>query len=316
MLLQLLLAKRCLNPLFCMMIAEQMSDGEVPIKEAMLLEIRPLSEVLGAEASGLDFSQDLEKPDAERIQSAFLDHHLLCLRSDPLSAEAFVSLSRLFGDPKLHVLRRRRHNEVPYVAIMESTYRKPEDKPKDFRLDRKSAWHTDDSYLERPAKVSLLQGLAIPESGGQTRFCDTRRAYEDLSETDKQRIDRLLAVHSYDTMRAPARAAPRTAEEEADTPDVLHPMVRTHEETGAKAIYFNPNRTDRIEGMAREQSDELLDWVEETIVQDKYRYDHEWRVGDILIWDNRCMVHSVNMDFPVGQTRLHQRILIEGERPR
>jgi taurine dioxygenase len=82
-----------------------------------------------------------------------------------------------------------------------------------------------------------------------------------------------------------------------------------------KRFFLNPNRTNRIVDMERAESDALLDWVQEIITQDQYRYDHEWRQGDILIWDNRCLVHSVNMDFPVGQTRLHQRILLKGQRP-
>ena len=281
----------------------------------MALEICPLSDVLGAEISGLDFAQDLNAQDAGALRNAFLKYHLLCLRSAPLTPEAFVVLARCFGEPKLHVLRNRRHGEVPEVAVMDSTYLRAEDKPVDFNLDRKSAWHTDDSYFEKPAKITLLQGLAIPESGGQTRFCNTQKAFEDLTDADKVRVEGLQAVHGYDTMRAPARAAKRTAQEEAETPDVVHPLIRTQEETGAKAFYFNPNRTDRIVGMDRAESDALLDWVHETVTQDKYRYDHEWRVGDVLIWDNRCVLHSVNMDFPVGQKRLHHRILINGERP-
>ena len=281
----------------------------------MLLEIRPLDDALGAEVSGLDFSQDLYGQDLVAIQDAFLEHHLLCLRSDPLTVEAFAALSRHFGEPQLQLLRRRRHGEVPEVSILDSTYQRPEDKPADFKLDRKSGWHTDDSYFEVPAKATLLQSIEIPDSGGHTRFCNTRKAYEDLSEDEKRRIDGLQAVHAYDTMRAPARAATRTKEEEGETPDVVHPLVRTHEDTGAKAFYFNPNRTDRVVDMERSESDALLDWVHETITQEKYRYDHEWHVGDILVWDNRCLVHSVNMDFPIGQTRLHQRILLEGTRP-
>jgi taurine dioxygenase len=122
-------------------------------------------------------------------------------------------------------------------------------------------------------------------------------------------------VHCYDTMRAPARAPKRSPEEEAETPDVAHPLIRTHDDTGARAIYFNPNRTDRIEGMDRAESDRLLDMLHAHITQPKYRYDHAWRLGDVLLWDNRCLVHSVNVDYPVGERRLHQRILLEGSRP-
>jgi taurine dioxygenase len=181
-------------------------EDQVPV------HIRPLGDALGAEVCGLDFSLDLPTEDAEALCAAFLNHHLLCLRGDPLSPEAFVGVAQTFGEPKLHVLRNRRHETVPQVAFMDSTYARAEDKPVDFSLDRKSGWHTDDSYLEVPAKVSLLQALAIPDSGGQTRFCNTRKAYEDLSEEEKRQIDGLLAVHAYDTERVPARAAKRTKE--------------------------------------------------------------------------------------------------------
>ena len=93
------------------------------------------------------------------------------------------------------------------------------------------------------------------------------------------------------------------------------PLVRTIEDTGEKTIYFNSNRTDRIVGMERAESDALLDMIYDHVTQPKYQYHHKWRVGDILLWDNRCLLHAVNMDFPVGQTRLHQRILLQGSRP-
>ena len=92
-------------------------------------------------------------------------------------------------------------------------------------------------------------------------------------------------------MRAAARAQKRTKQEELETPEVVHPLIRTHEDTGDKAFYFNPIRTDRLVNMERAESDAMLDWVYDTITQDKYRYDHKWRVGDILIWDNRCLLH-------------------------
>lgn len=281
----------------------------------MTLEVTPLDDALGAEITGLDLSKPLGDGDIAAIQDAFLEHQLLCFRSPPLPPQDFSSLARHFGEPQLQLLRSRRHGEVPEISVLNSTYKDPEDKPTDFARNRKSGWHTDDSYFEVPAKITLLQSIEIPESGGHTRFCNTRKAYEDLADDEKQRINGLMAVHAYDTMRAPARAAKRTKQEEDETPEVIHPLVRTHEDTGAKALYFNANRTDRIVDMDRAESDKLLDWVHKTITQPQYRYDHEWRTGDLLVWDNRCLVHSVNVDFPVGQTRLHQRILLKGTRP-
>ena len=93
------------------------------------------------------------------------------------------------------------------------------------------------------------------------------------------------------------------------------PLVRTHEDTNLKSIYFNPNRTDRIVGMGREESDNLLDVIYAWVTKEEFQYHHEWRLGDILLWDNRCLLHSVNVDYPIGETRKHQRVLLRGTRP-
>jgi alpha-ketoglutarate-dependent taurine dioxygenase len=280
-----------------------------------MLEIRPLSDALGAEVTGLDLTRPLDDATKARIQDAFLKNHLLCFRSQPLVPAEFARVAGYFGKPQLQLLRKRRHDETPEVSILESTYKRPEDKPDDMRLVRLSGWHTDDSYFAVPAKATMLQSIQIPDSGGETKFCNMRKAYLDLPEDTRNRLDGLRAVHGYDTKRAPARAIKLTKEEEDETPAVDHPLIRTHDDTGEKTIYFNSNRTDQIVGMAREESDALLDMIYDHVTLPKYQYHHKWRVGDILLWDNRCMMHAVNMDFPVGQTRLHQRILLEGARP-
>lgn len=279
-------------------------------------DITPLSAALGASVSGIDFTGPVDDDTARRIRAALLEHHLLCLRSVPLTPAAFLAVGKLFGEPQVQLLRKHRVDEAPGVSVFDSTWKAPEDKPADLRLDRRSGWHTDDSYFAEPAWITLLQALEIPSSGGETRFCNAQAAWEDLPAATRARIDGLSAVHAYDTFRAPARAVARSAAEAADTPDVVHPLVRTHEETGAKAIYFNSNRTDRIEGLPRDESDALLDELHEHMTQPRYRYDHRWTVGDILMWDNRSVIHSVNVDFPVGEPRVHQRILLKGTKPR
>jgi len=281
----------------------------------MSMQINVLSDALGAEVVGLDLSRPAKESDIAGIKSAFLEHQLLCIRGNQLESAAFSRVAHFFGEPQAQLKRDQRVEGLAEVSILESTYKSPEDKPDDLVNVRLSGWHTDDSYFAIPAKATMLQALSIPEAGGETRFCNTRKAYEDLPDEMKQRLEGLKAVHSYDTMRAPARAPERTEIERQETPDVIHPLVRTHEDTGRKAIYFNANRTDSIVGMDRKSSDELLDWLHQHIKQRKYRYDHVWHTGDILLWDNRCLVHSVNTDFPVGQPRVHQRILLKGTRP-
>jgi len=280
----------------------------------MTMQIKPLSTALGAEVVGWN-AQSENAEDVAKMRAAFLEHHLLCIRSDPLPPSVFARVARHFGEPQLQLLRDQRDGAVPEVSLLESTYKTLEDKPDDLSRVRLSGWHTDDSYFERPAKATLLQALAVPKTGGETRFCNTRKAYEDLTDEQKKRLDPLRAVHSYDTSRAPARARARSEIEKQETPDVIHPLVRTHEESGRKAIYFNSNRTDSVIGMQRDESDALLDWIHQHISQTQYRYDHSWRVGDILLWDNRCLIHSVNVDYPVGERRVHQRILLKGARP-
>lgn len=281
----------------------------------MAIQINPLSDALGAEIIGLDLSHPLDGADGAAVHEAFLDRHLLCFRGAPLNAADFANVARLFGEPQLQLLRSQRDDQAPEVSILDSTYARAEDKPEDLRHVRLTGWHTDDSYFEVPAKATLLQSIEIPDSGGQTSFCNTRLAYENLSSTEKNRLDGLRAAHRYDTARAPVPPKSRTQAEMDETPEVAHPLVRTHEDTGKKALYFNANRTDRVLDVTHEDSEALLQWILACMTQPEYRYDHEWRVGDLLIWDNRCLVHSVNMDFPVGQRRLHQRILLQGSRP-
>lgn len=279
------------------------------------MEIKPLCDAVGAEITGVDLTQPLDDDTRKQIHKAFLDYHLLCFRSDPLTPAEFARVSRIFGEPQLQLIRDRRHGETPEVSILNSTYEKPEDKPDDLKLMRLTGWHTDDSYFAEPAKATLLQSIEIPETGGQTSFCNMEKAFEDWPGDKRQRTDGLQAVHSYDTMRTPARAKTRRKVEEEETPDVVHPLIRTHDETGKKTIYVNTNRTDQIVDLDRAASDAMLDDIYEHVTRPEYIYSHEWRVGDLLVWDNRCLMHSVNMDFPVGQTRLHQRILLKGPRP-
>ena len=281
----------------------------------MTIDIRTLCDALGAEVIGADLTRPLAMDEAKAMDEAFLEHHLLCFRTQPLEPANFLQVARYFGEPQEQLLRHQRHGETPEVSVLESTYKSVADKPDDLETVRLAGWHTDDSYFEVPAKATMLQSIEIPSFGGQTKFSNMRKAYEDFPELRKAEVDMLETVHGYDTKRASGRPKSRTYEEKIETPDVIHPLIRTHEETGRKSFYFNANRTDRIVGWEREESDVLLDEVYKHITLPEYQYIHEWQVGDLLLWDNRCLVHSVNVDYPVGEQRLHQRILLKGTRP-
>ena len=142
-----------------------------------------------------------------------------------------------------------------------------------------------------------------------------RSAYEALPDATKKRIDGMRAIHGYDTARARNRPSARTAQEIAETPDVEHPLVRTHPDNGKKALYLNFNRLDRIVGLERAESDALLDELAAHCRQPRFHRAHKWTVGDCVVWDNRATMHRVDVDYPMGERRIMQRVLIEGDRP-
>ena len=280
--------------------------------KSMDFEVSPLSKALGAEIIGGDYTKPLKSKQKHYLNKCFLKYHLLCLRSKKLSSKELFNLANVFGTPFTEVTRNHWDKDVPEISILKSTYESEKDKPENPILHRRNGWHTDHSFKTNPPKATILHAHEIPSEGGHTRFCNTNMAYEDLPNNKKRVLDGLEAVHCYDTKRAPARPVARSFEEIKDTPDVIHPLIRTHDETKIKSIYFNANRTDRIVGFTRDKSNKILDEIDQHITQDKYRYDHKWDIGDIIIWDNRCLIHSVNVDYPIQEPRIHLRTLIKG----
>jgi len=183
------------------------------------------------------------------------------------------------------------------------------------RTIRGQTWHSDHSFTARPPKATILYSIVTPATGGETSFCNTRAAYKALPEATKRRIDGYKAIHSYESSRSPRPMMGRTEEETAETPDVVHPLVRRHPPTGTKALFLSTTRLERIVGLDRAESDALIDELMGHVTQPQFLYDHVWRVGDMVIWDNRCSLHHANANYPLDAKRLLHRILIEGEVP-
>jgi taurine dioxygenase len=278
-----------------------------------MAEVVPLKAPLGARIEGLERGRANEAAVAALLNRALAEHLLVVIPGEPMTPEATLGFARAFGKPQAQLLRYKRSGAVPEVSIMVSTLKT--DGTTDKTALRAEDWHTDDSYFATPAKATLLHGIEIPSHGGATWFCNMHSAYEALPETLRRRIDGLRAIHGYDTPRARNRPAPRTPQEIAETPDVEHPLVRTHPETGRKALYLNPNRQDRIIGLARAESDALLDELGAEACKPQHHFGHVWHAGDVVVWDNRATMHRVMLDYPVGESRVMQRVLIEGDRP-
>jgi len=277
------------------------------------LRIVPTKAALGARVEGLDRSQ-IAKPDvAAELHKALGDYLLLEISGEPMTPQQTRDLAAVFGTPRTQLLRYKRSSDVPEVSVMVSTLMA--DGTTDKTALRSEDWHTDDSYFATPAKATLLHSIAIPSHGGNTWFCNMRAAYEALPDATRKRIDGLRAIHGYDTKRARNRPAARIAQEIAETPDVEHPLVRTHPDNGLKALYLNFNRLDRIVGLDRAESDALLDELAVHTRKPEFHYAHKWALGDAVIWDNRATMHRVDIDYPMGEKRVMQRVLLEGDRP-
>jgi len=161
----------------------------------------------------------------------------------------------------------------------------------------------------------MLYALVVPEAGGDTSFCNTRAAYDDLPEATRRRLDGLKAVHTYQASRSANRMVALAADEKKAVPDVVHPLVRKHLPTGKNALYLSTTRLECVLGLDRAESDALIDELLAHVTQPRFLYDHKWRPGDLVIWDNRCSMHHANGDYPLDARRLLHRIILAGETP-
>jgi taurine dioxygenase len=274
------------------------------------------SETLGghmaAAVTGLDLNR-LPDPTTRTALLALLhDNLVLCIRGQALAPPAFRDAMAQFGTPMLRK-QLARTAECAEVNIISSEDR---DELGDGRKIVNGAnWHTDDSFMREPCSLTMLYGVVVPSRGGDTQFTNMYQAYADLPDETKARIDPLKVIHTYSSSRKLTHVSTRPAEEMAAMPEATHPLVRTHPETGRRALYLNPNRMERIAGLERGESDRLLDELIAHSTQPQYQYRHVWRQGDIVIWDNRCTMHKANADYPEGERRLMHRVIVAGTAP-
>ncbi len=277
------------------------------------LTLTRLGDALGVAAEGIDLNQPLAASSRAALRQALLDGLVLCIRGQSLTPGAYLAAMRAFGEPITQVRQAARHPEAAEIMILSSEDR--DDLGDGKRLVVGAHWHSDDSYKAVPCSLTMLYGVEVPVSGGDTQFVNMYRAYEDLPAEMRQKIAPLRVIHRYDSSRKGTRIAALTGAEAQTVPDVVHPLVRTHPETGRRALYMNPNRMEAVVGLERAESDALLDALVRHATQPTYQYRHHWRQGDILIWDNRCTMHKANGDYPEGARRLMHRIIVAGAVP-
>jgi len=277
-------------------------------RSADQLLVRPLSPALGAEIVGVDLAEQLDEGTFEKIREAWHRGLVILLRNQTLSEEDEVRFAERFGPPA--VLQSKQFMRTHPAVMLISNIRE-DGKPIGALPDGEMQFHTDQCYVERPAMASMLYAIEVPKSGGNTLFANGYTAYETLPEDIKRRIAGRLALNAYDYDNA---STIRGAAVRNDAPSYVHPVVRTHPATGRKALYVNRLMTRRIEGLPPEESEEILNFLFAHQERAEFIYEHVWRPGDLLMWDNRCTLHA-RTDFSPNERRLMRRVTILGEKP-
>jgi taurine dioxygenase len=274
--------------------------------------ITPLSSHTGAEVRGVDLTQPIDPTLRDRLNAAFVDHSVLVFRDQHLSPHQLLAAVQLFGDVFPQHNTRFALPDCPQVHYISNQDSYPDGK----RYIPGEGYHTDHSNAAEPPKATVLHAVQLPDHGGDTQFVNMHRAYVGLPETTRERIEDLRAIHVYQSRHSERKLMALSDTARAAVPDaVLHPLVRTHPESGRKSIYLNPIRIEGIAGMEERDALSLLDDLLAHATQPQYEYRHQWHQGDMVMWDNRCLLHKANGDYDLSQVRYLYRIMLKGDAP-
>jgi taurine dioxygenase len=271
--------------------------------------LRPLGETLGTEALGIDLSQPLDEATSAWIGRAFAENPVLVFRDQDLGAGELAAFGRSFGTPRMHALIKYRHAEHPEVSWLTNV---EEDGKVDwYGVKRATDWHTDSTYEDHLPLLAILHAKEVPSEKGGTMFADMRAAYEALPEVRKQQLEGLTALHGRSTGPAGERLY---GDEKGVTEKVYQemrwPAVTRHPVTDRRILFVNPMHTHGFSGMAREEAWKLIEELAEHATQDRFVYYHRWRVGDVLMWDERATMHRGAGDYQPEEHRVMLRTIV------
>ncbi len=271
----------------------------------MGLVLRALTPTFGAEVMGIDVN-NVEPHVIDELPRLWQRYGLLLFRGQVMDEPQQAAFSRHFGALEIHLRREYLSPENPEILYVSNIKR--DGRSIGILSDTEVGWHYDQIYLPRPAVGSMLYSVIIPRDGGQTSFADMTAAYEMLPARLKEKIAGRKAVQSYEAFNR-VYSVPTSAEQKKKTPDLEHPIVRTHPYTGRKALYLCPGMTTQIVGLPKAESDATLAEIFEWCVRPEFVYTHSWRLGDALLWDNACTMHR-REPFDSNEQRLMKRTTI------
>lgn len=279
------------------------------------MKVHKLSEHIGAEVTGIDLSRPVDMETRLTLNKAVVENIALVIRDQNFTPRQFLAAASLFGEPMEPNDLDHSIPGLPFVHEVSSRRRKADGTAEKFG----ARWHTDHTHEEFPPKHTALYALELPANGGGTSFVNMQAGYRSLPEEIRLRIEGMKTVNVVFGSAAKYEVSDRANyRSNRNVAPILQPLVRTHPDTGGKALYFHPKKTENIVGMKPDESQALLDRLLIHALKPEFIYTHHWRRGDMLIWDNRSALHKAEYDYdPMDPTqhRLLYRMLIRGERP-
>jgi len=281
---------------------------------ALPFQIRPLSSRLGAELVGVQLAKGISDAVFDGIHAAFLSHQVLLFEPQDVPPGVQVAFARRFGEVQVHVMNQ--YHAGGYPELYRLSNLDEHGRPTGKHPDKGTlAWHTDGSWSRVTGQATIIYGEVVPKVGGETHFCDMYGAYERLSEAWKARIANLRAVHNLDFSRNRRHGEdPMTETQKRERPPVDHPIVRTHPDTGRRCVYLG-DHAEYIGGMPYDEGRALIEELNAMIVHPDLTYQHCWTAGELLLWDNRCVLHKATAFDLATQGRVVRRCTVLGEVP-
>jgi taurine dioxygenase len=277
------------------------------------MEIRSMTDHTGAEVLGIDLARPVSAEAKGALNRAFVERSVLVIRDQSLRPQEVLAAVGLFGRVFQQHNTRFALPDCPQIHYLSNQDRFPDGR----RYIPGEGWHTDHSNDTRPPKATVLHAVTLPDRGGDTQFANMAAAHAALPAATQQRIAGLMAIHVYQSSHSARKLMdlPDAARERVPNA-VLHPLVRTHPESARKSIYINPIRIEGILGLDHKEALPLLGELLVHATDERFQYRHAWKPGDLVIWDNRCLLHKANGDYDMEQTRYLYRVMLQGDVPR
>ena len=283
---------------------------------AQSMQITKVKEHIGAIVTGLDLAQPLDAATKKKLYDAVVENVVLVIRGQAhLSPAQVQAAGEIFGELMEDQNRRYLVDGHPLISVLDNFH--TDSKGGQAKVGKNATWHTDHTNQERPPTFTMLYAVAVPDKGGATSVCNSRAAYEALPADLKQKI---TGMKTENTLISSARfkiANPDILKDqlESKNPPMVQPLVRTHPETGKKAVWFHKSKTEKIIGMTPEETQDFLQDLTDKVTRPEFCYAHQYQVGDLLILDDRQSLHKAGHDFDQSQHRLLYRMLVRGDRP-